>query len=631
MLEKSLSADTNIRILRRYILGLCLFWTLTLAALALFNYYDSLHYAKLNVIAQARDTFNKDLVLRRWVAGHGGVYVPVNGQTPPNPYLKHLSRRDIVTRDGQKLTLMNPAYVMRQVYDADRRQFGQRGHITSLNLLRPENQADKWETRALKRLAAGAEEVVDESTIDGQLYLRLMRPLYIEKGCLKCHDFQGYKIGDLRGGTSVSLPMAPVLSNHQLHMAKIFRLYLLLWLAGLLLFYGIYRRNRKRIYQNAEKNLRLRKLSIMVEQTHSAIMIIETDGRIEFTNHGYERLSGYTTTEMTGQDPRQLFATEKLAKAREDLWQTIKQGRRWRGVIASRHKNGHIIYEDAAAFPIIDDDGNIINYAVIKHDVSDAHKLQEQLLQAQKMEAVGTLASGVAHDFNNILTVINSFSEILIDECEPESPIRSDLVEINQAGLRAADLTRQLLAFSRQQIVEPRKISLHKLITGLMKMMRRLLSEDIDLEFDLDETETKIEVMADPGQIEQVLINLLVNARDALKNLDKDKKIKLSLSVITVDGDFVKRHPGSRSGNFALIEIADNGSGMNQETRQRCFEPFFTTKELGHGTGLGLSMIYGIVKQNDGYLLLASEPGQGTTISIYWPLLSETELNRDET
>ena len=624
-MQKVQFSSESIKILRKYALIISLCWSLMILGMALFNYLDSYHYAKLNLIEQARDTFNKDLVLRRWVASHGGVYVPVDQKTPPNPFLSHLPHRDLVTTDGHNLTLMNPAYVMRQVHEMSLAQFGFRGHITSLRPLRPENAADEWETRALKKMAQGIPEVVEKNIITGRPYIRLMRPLFVEKPCLKCHAIQGYKVGDLRGGTSVAVPMTAALANHQAHMRKVIAALLGLWLAGLLLIYRVYRHNHERIRKNAELHLYMHRLSTMVEQTHSAIMIVGVDGRIEFVNHGYELLSGYKAAEMLGRNPRELFSAGKLQEQRELLWQTVSQGQLWRGVLASRHKDGSLIYEDVSAFPILDDSGEIINYAVIKYDVTAAHELQDQLLQAQKMEAVGTLASGVAHDFNNILTVINSFSEILIDECEADSPIRVDLEEINKAGLRAAELTRQLLAFSRRQIIQPRPICLRKLIENLMKMMHRLLSEEIELEFILPENTVPVQVLADPGQVEQVLINLLVNARDALQDVDRSKKIIVHLDSVELGSDFVATHIGSRPGAFALIEVKDNGCGMDQEALRHCFEPFYTTKELGQGTGLGLSMIYGIVKQNDGYVCIISEPDLGTAIQIYWPLAILTD------
>ncbi len=380
------------------------------------------------------------------------------------------------------------------------------------------------------------------------------------------------------------------------------------------------------ISDKIENETRMKKLSSIIEQTHGAVAIVKLDGTIEYVNHGYEVISGYTVAEMLGRHPRDLFFTDEKRAAREELWQALREGRRWRGILASRQKNGAIVYEDTTGFPISDDQGKIINYAVIKYDVTQSQKLQEQLFQAQKMEAVGTLASGVAHDFNNLLTVINSISEVLADECGKDSPMRSDLLEINEAGRRAADLTRQLLAFSRREMIQPEEVCLRRLIKNLMKMMQRLLGEDVALNLDLPGPETTVSVKADPGQFEQVVVNLLVNARDALRQTDElgaVKQIRLRLSEVVLDEDFIAIHEGSQPGRQALIEISDNGCGMSLEALEHCFEPFFTTKELGQGTGLGLSTVYGIVKQNSGYINIYSEPGQGTSIQIYWPLCKE--------
>ncbi|MCD6291979.1 MAG: DUF3365 domain-containing protein [Deltaproteobacteria bacterium] len=616
-----LSSIKNHKYLLRYSLAAAVAWTLVLFGLGFFNSQEHLYLVRSNVIVQARDSFNKDLVFRRWVAGHGGVYVPPTAESPPNPYLSHLPQRDLTTCDGQHLTLLNPAYVMRQIHELGLQEFGLRGHITSLKPLRPENHPDAWEEQALKRFSNEVDEVVAEVLIEGQPYLRLIKPLYVEERCLKCHAVQGYKIGELRGGTCVSVDMGPYLEGHHLYMRKVFTLYAFLWLVGLTAIYISFWHNRKRLVKNVESELQINRLSSLIEQSNSAIAIVRLDGVIEYVNHGYEVISGYTADEMLGRRLRELFfAEEKIAESKA-LWQAISHGHRWRGVLVSRYKSGLLVHEDTIGFPLLDKSGKVINYAVIKHDVSQIYKLQEQLVMSQKMEAVGTLASGVAHDFNNLLTVINSFSEILIDECDDDSPILLDLVEINKAGCRAADLTRQLLAFSRRQIIHPRELNLLKLIENLMKMMRRLLSEDIVLQFDL--SEKAVFVKADPGQFEQVIINLLVNARDALKQnggTGPDKKIVLRLTEVEFDESFAAVNEGCRSGDYALIEIIDNGCGMSREAQHRCFEPFYTTKELGQGTGLGLSTVYGIVKQNDAYINLSSELGQGTTIQIYWPL-----------
>ena len=257
---------------------------------------------------------------------------------------------------------------------------------------------------------------------------------------------------------------------------------------------------------------------------------------------------------------------------------------------------------------------------ILAHDVTARKRLEEQFRHAQKMEAVGRLAGGVAHDFNNLLTAILGHSELLLGDMSPADPRRDDLTEIVQAAERAAALTRQLLAFSRQQVLEPQLLDLNAIVTQLSKMLHRLLGEDIDLSLAL--TPDLGRIKADPGQIEQVLVNLAVNSRDAMPD---GGKLTIETWEQEVDQDQAHADQPIPPGRYVMIGISDNGAGMDEGTRRRLFEPFFTTKEPGKGTGLGLSTVYGIVTQSSGYIWVYSEPGRGTTFKIYLPLADDAD------
>jgi two-component system cell cycle sensor histidine kinase/response regulator CckA len=246
--------------------------------------------------------------------------------------------------------------------------------------------------------------------------------------------------------------------------------------------------------------------------------------------------------------------------------------------------------------------------------------LENQFRQAQKMEAVGRLAGGVAHDFNNLLTVIMTYTEILSADLELTDARREDLEEILKASKAAASLTRQLLAFSRQQVIEPRLIHLNEILGSAHKMLGRLIGEDIELVSKL--SESPCPVVIDPGQFEQIIMNLAVNARDAMPT---GGKLTLETAIVDLDDEYAGSHWPAVAGRFAMVAVSDSGMGMSLETKARLFEPFFTTKEVGKGTGLGLATVYGIVKQSNGFIWVYSEPGQGTTFKVYFPLASGEE------
>ncbi|MFZ5766348.1 MAG: ATP-binding protein, partial [Thermodesulfobacteriota bacterium] len=258
-------------------------------------------------------------------------------------------------------------------------------------------------------------------------------------------------------------------------------------------------------------------------------------------------------------------------------------------------------------------------------DITAQRKLEEQFRQAQKMESVGRLAGGVAHDYNNMLSVILGYTELALDRVSPADPLHADLQEVYKAATRSTEVTRQLLAFARKQAIAPRILDLNETVAGMLKMLRRLIGEDIDLAW--RPGEGLCPVRMDPSQIDQILVNLCVNARDAIAGVGR---ITIETGRTAIDQAYCDDHEGFTPGDFVVLAVSDDGCGMSREARERLFEPFFTTKEVGKGTGLGLATVYGIVKQNRGCVNVYSEPGKGTIFRIYLPCHGETVAVSDQ-
>src|SRR5690348_9438621 len=368
------------------------------------------------------------------------------------------------------------------------------------------------------------------------------------------------------------------------------------------------------VTERKETRARLEWLSLAVEQSPIAVVMTDLDGHIEYVNAAFTKNTGYQSAEVLGKTPRILKSGETPPTVYRDLWAAIRAGRVWHGDLVNRRKDG-TLYEDAMwVFPVTDAQGQVVRLLALKEDVTKKRSLEAQLRQAQRMESIGRLAGGVAHDFNNVLTAIFGYTELLSETLPPGSSQREDLEEIRKAAQRASGLTRQLLAFSRQQVLQPVVAETNDLVESLEKMLRRIVSEDIKLTLTLNRTTGNI--LVDPGQFDQVLMNLVVNARDAMP---KGGSLMIETANADLDEQYVMEHQVVTPGRYVLISVSDTGSGIPPAVRSRIFEPFFTTKEIGKGTGLGLSTVYGIVKQSGGYVWVYSEVGKGTTFKIYLP------------
>lgn len=354
------------------------------------------------------------------------------------------------------------------------------------------------------------------------------------------------------------------------------------------------------------------RLIAAIEHAGEIIFITDLDGTIQYVNPAFERITGYTKEEVIGQTPRILKSGQQDKTFYREMWKTLSSGETWKGRMINKRKDGISYTEELTISSVKDHSGKIINYVAVAHDITEHLTLLAQFQQAQKMESIGRLAGGVAHDYNNMLGVILGFTELAMDKVNADEPLYDDLQEILTAAKRSADITRQLLAFARKQTIAPKVLDLNENVESMLRMLRRLIGENIDLAW-IPETDLWA-VKMDPAQVEQILANLCVNARDAIKNVGK---ITIETKNKNFDNEYCADHAGFLPGDYVMLSVSDDGCGMDKETLDKIFDPFFTTKEVGEGTGLGLATVYGIVNQNNGFINVYSEPGKGTTFKIY--------------
>ncbi len=729
------------------------FWLAVIAASLAWNWIRTNRSLMVLAESEASASFQKDVVYRQWVALHGGVYVPISEHTPPNPYLAHLPDRDVTTTDGRQFTLVNPAYMTRQVHELGREAYGLRGHITSLRPLRPETAPDAWETEALKAFETGLPGAVSVERLDGEPHLRLMRPFVAEAECLRCHTNQGYREGDIIGGISVSTPLAayrkaaaeqrtPLLLAHALigclglgfiwlggralHRSgsKIEERDRLLRIAGEVARLGGWRvdlvqdrvewsdevaeihemppgysptveagigfyapgfRERmrevfsacaqegkhydeemqiltatgRRVWvrtigvaerddsgrvtavqggfqditerKTAEEALRAseEKYRAITENISDVVWVMDLNMKTLYVSRSVERVVGEPPELFIQRTIQERVTPESLERLLATLGEELEKEKdpasdrnRTRLIEVEHYRaDGSTFRASIHASTLRDQDGNLVGVQGVTRDISEQkraeeeqERLQAQLAQAQKLESVGRLAGGVAHDFNNMLAVILGFTELAMQKAPPGEPLRDDLEHVLDATRRSTEIVRQLLAFARKQTISPRPIDLNDTVEGMLRMLRRLIGEDIDLLWKPGAGLWPVNM--DPGQVDQVLANLCVNARDAIGGVGK---VTIETENVRLDEPYCAAHAGFVPGDFVLLAVSDDGRGMDRETCESIFEPFFTTKGMHEGTGLGLPTVYGIVKQNDGFIHVYSEPGKGSTFRIYLP------------
>ncbi|HIJ91042.1 MAG: PAS domain-containing protein [Desulfobulbaceae bacterium] len=610
----------------RSVMGFAL-WSIMISVSLAWGLHQQGHHILNSATVSARASINKDIAFRKWATSHGGVYVPPTPHTPPNPYL-NVPHRDVVTSTGILLTLMNPAYILRELQHDFGEDYGFRSCMTSLMPLNPANKPDTWQIKALSSFARGNNELLEMQYVNGRPYLRLMLPLTVESGCLKCHGHQGYKLGDILGGIDSSIPLPPFLERARTNNTAMVLSHGAIWLLGILGLLLFFRREHYLDAENQRAATALReseeRFRIAAEMANDLVYewdleeVIHWSGRIDemlgYDSSEFPRtLKGWTEslhpqdrdrvlaamqTHLDGQAP---FAVEYRIRGKDDTyhWWTA------RGTAIRTAEGTPCRWI-----------GTVTDITEHKKAEKEKVKLESQLRQSHKMEAIGTLAGGIAHDFNNILSIIFGYNELAMVEKDPVTRHRH-LEELQKGAQRAKELVAQILAFSRkaEQQKQPMQVSL--IIKEALKMLRATLPTTITIKQNIT---SDGKVLVDATQIHQVIMNLCTNAYHTMR--ETGGTLTVSLKEVAIEAeDYASANLSP--GNYLKLEVSDTGCGMDPKMQEKIFEPYFTTKKPGEGTGLGLAMVHGIIKSHHGHITVSSEPGKGTTFVVYLPL---TEL-----
>ncbi|MDX1314299.1 MAG: PAS domain S-box protein [Eudoraea sp.] len=370
----------------------------------------------------------------------------------------------------------------------------------------------------------------------------------------------------------------------------------------------------------------LKRLATAIEQADESIVIADRDGIIGYVNPAFERITGYSRDETIGQKTNILKSGEQGDQFYREFWDTVSQGKVWRGHFINKKKDGSLYNEEATITPIKNPDGAVINYVAVKRDVSKELKTEEQLRQAQKMESIGTLAGGIAHDFNNILGVIMGYTELSLDDVSDRPDTYQSLKEVLAASNRAKDLVSQILTFSRAADLEKRPTKTIPIVKEVCKFMRSSLPSTITIDQNISARNDRI--MADPTQIHQILMNLCTNAGHAMQ--ETGGELSVMLEEVSLQEDDLESFVSLDAGSYLKLSVKDTGTGISKENIVRIFEPYYTTKEQGKGTGLGLAVVHGIVKEYGGDIKVYSDVGKGTAFHILFPLIEKEKADQPE-
>ena len=595
----------------RTFLALISAWTLVAAGMLGLILYSSVREDRVIALNRATDSYRKDLVYRRWAAQRGGVYVPADEKTPPNPYLKDLAQRDVTTTTGRKLTLVNPAYLTRMVHEMGDEKTGHTSHITSLKPIRPENAGDPWEQKALQAFEGGARDYSEVLQENGQPVLRYMGAFLVEPSCLTCHAEQGYKVGDVRGGISVTVPVGLPVAAGLTHKGVSILTVLAFWImGGLGIFLWVRRltraaREQETLIQDLELSaLRFR----LLFETSPAPMLINASGRLLLANVSAARmLEADRPEDLIGLEVPEIISPSYRAAVTERIHASARDGVPTPPVQeAFLTRKGREVWVEVQTVPIELPGGRAtlvfaLDLSQQRHDEEERRKLEAEVQHSQRLDSLGSLAGGISHDMNNVLAAVMGMASLLQLKHAEDPSLAKSLLTIEHAATRGRDLVKGLTDFARKGLHEPAVMDLNALVRKELDLLIRTSRQRFVFEVQLDKDLPPI--MGEATTLGSAFMNLCVNAFDAMPRGG-------TLWIRTF-----------RQEGRVMLQIQDTGEGIPQEILPRVTEPFFTTKAAGRGTGLGLAMVYGTAKAHGGTLDILSEVGEGTCITLGFPSL----------
>jgi len=622
-------------------------WTIALISSLAWNIDQQRKQTLKIALNEAKTVYEKDHLYYRWATGHHGVFVPITEKTKPNPYLKHLPEYKIMTTGGMALTLANPEYMIRQVYEMQTGSQGALGHITSLDPIRPENAADPWETDALNAFENGTTEVNSVEDINGKPYLRLMRPLITETGCLRCHAQQGYDVGDIRGGVSVSIPLTPLLAISEKNIATYTIVHLLFWLLGILAtFFGSNSVSRSiRRVEIAEARTRL-----VIENMLDGVITLNELGHIESINSAASQMFGYAQQNVVGLTMDSLLESspEEVGEKQESSWngKALSQAKGSLCELKGKRENGTSFPLELSVSEMSFGQKKV--FIVMLRDNTQRKKAenalfdsQKQIIRQEKLVSLGTMVAGIAHEINNPAQAISFSMEglkmnigyirelidalpscldadpsLLTPEClklkEKVAELRLDLVllginDIAERNIESIERIEHIITSTKRMAHSDEEFApcdVNTIVNDAITLTHNQIKYSMNLEKDLAPNLPQINGLAQ--ELGQVFINMIINAMDAVVSKGLSKKEAL----IKISTSYDPRE------HKIEVRFEDNGIGIMPEILDNIFDPFFTTKGVGKGIGLGLNLCHRIVEAHDAEIKVDSTVGRGTTFIL---------------